>query len=212
MLEFKLAMTNFIDISRPIYSGMVVYPNNPEVNFMQVQKAGEGKNALTRIELGTHTGTHIDSPAHIHDGAEGVSVYEMNQLNGEAEVVDLSQLESVITDSDMPKTETERVLFKTRNSAGDQDEFDDNFVALDDSAAQECVKRGVKLVGLDALSIRKRGTVNKVHEILIDAGIVVLEGLWLAGVEAGGYELVCMPLKIDSDGAPVRAVLKKMDD
>ena len=82
-------------------------------------------------------------------------------------------------------------------------------MALDDSAAEECVRRGLKLVGLDALSIRKRGTKNQVHETLIDDGIVVLEGVWLADVEAGEYELICMPLKVDLDGAPVRAALRR---
>jgi len=88
-------------------------------------------------------------------------------------------------------------------------EIDDDFVALDDSAADELVRRGVKLVGLDALSIRKRGIKNRVHETLIDNDIVVLEGVWLKDAAAGEYELICLPLKVDLDGAPVRAVLRK---
>ena len=199
-----------IDITRTIHPGMAIYPKNPEVNFEQVQKVVEGKNALTRIELGAHTGTHIDAPSHIHEGAQGAFVYSLEQLNGWVDVIDLSRLKSVITADDIPETTQERILCKTRNSLADPDVFDDDFMALDDSAADELVRRGVKLVGLDALSIRKRGSENRVHETLIDNGIVVLEGVWLADVTAGEYELICLPLKVDLDGAPVRAVLRNV--
>lgn len=198
-----------VDITRPVHPGMAVYPNNPGVRFELVQRAGGGKNALTRVTLGSHTGTHIDAPSHIREGERGVSAYSLEQLCGSAEVVDVVHIQSVITAADVPPTQATRVLFRTRNSAGDPDVFDGNFVALEDSAAEELVRRGVRLVGLDALSIRRRGTVNRVHETLIEAGIVVLEGLWLAGVAAGRYELFCLPIRWDLDGAPVRAVLRK---
>lgn len=199
-----------IDITREITPEMAIYPNNPEVSFEQTQEADRenGKNALSKITLGTHTGTHIDSPRHMYPGGAGTESYALEQMNGECEVVDTSNLASVITAEDIPETDKDIVLFKTKNSLGDVSKFDDDFVALDDSAAEELVKRGVKLVGLDALSIRKRGTQNQVHETLIDAGIIILEGLWLADVTAGEYELMCLPIKWDSDGAPVRAVLK----
>lgn len=187
---------------------MAIYPNNPGVQFELVQRAGGGKNALTRVTLGTHTGTHIDAPAHIHVEGKGAFAYQLEQLCGPAEVVDVAHLESVITAADMPPTREARVLFKTRSSAGDPDVFDEDFVALDDSAAVELVRRGVRLVGLDALSIRQRSTVNRVHETLIDAGVVILEGLWLKEAAAGRYELLCLPIKWDLDGAPVRAVLR----
>ncbi|MBI4021857.1 MAG: cyclase family protein [Candidatus Andersenbacteria bacterium] len=197
-----------IDITRTVHAGMAVYPGNPGVEVERVQRAGGGKNTLSRVALGTHTGTHIDAPAHVHDGEMGALAYPLEQLCGPAEVVDLSQLASVITATDIPPTRVARVLFKTRNSAGDPGVFDEDFVALDDSAASELVRRGVRLVGLDALSIRKRGMVNRVHETFIDAGIVILEGLWLAEAVAGRYELICLPIKWDLDGAPVRAVLR----
>jgi len=197
-----------IDITRKIHPGMAIYPNNPRVDFEQKQRAGEGKNALTLIHLGSHTGTHIDAPSHIHDSGAGALEYSLDHINGPAEVVDVSQLDKVITSGDIPGTISDRVLFRTRNSLGDPDVFDDDFVALDDSAADELVRRGTRLVGLDALSIRKRGTKNRVHETLIDNGIVVLEGVWLKEVTPGRYELMCLPLKVDLDGAPVRAVLK----
>jgi len=189
---------------------MAIYPNNAGVIFEQIQRVEEGKNALSRITLGSHTGTHIDAPAHIHAEAAGALAYPLEQMNGACEVVDVSQLDNVITASDIPPTRAERVLFKTRNSAGDSNEFADDFVALDDSAANELVRRGIKLVGLDALSIRKRGTKNRVHDTLLDNHVVILEGVWLAGARAGEYELLCLPLKIDLDGALARAVLREL--
>lgn len=198
----------YIDITRTIHLGMAIYPNNPPVTMLQVQAAGAGKNALSQVTLGTHTGTHIDTPAHIHAGGAGALTYTLEQMNGTCEVVDVAQLPSVISAADIPPTTQSRILFKTRNSAGDQNTFTDDFVALDDSAAAECVRRGITVVGLDALSIRKRGTKNQVHETLINNGIVIIEGLWLADVEPGEYELLCLPIKWDLDGAPARVVLR----
>lgn len=198
-----------IDISRPIYPGMVIYPANPEVTFETHQRASADKNALTRVTLSTHTGAHIDAPAHIHEGAPGASSYPLETMVGLSQVIDLSHLASVITAADMPQTSHERILIKTKNSAGDVDVFDPNFVALDEGAAAELVRRGVKLVGLDALSIKKKGVNDATHAILLDAGVVILEGVWLKGVAAGNYELWCLPLPlVGLDGAPVRAVLR----
>jgi arylformamidase len=199
---------SMIDITRAIHPGMAIYPHNPGVMFTQTQQASAGKNALTRIELGSHTGTHIDAPSHIHEGAPGAFAYTLGELCGPCEVIDVSRLDSAIGAADIPSTAAARLLFKTRNSSENPDRFSDDFVALDDSAAEELVRRGVQLVGLDALSIRERGVQNRVHETLIDGGVVILEGLWLAGVDAGHYELLCLPLKVDLDGAPVRAVLR----
>lgn len=202
-------MAELIDISIPIHPKMVIYPNNPGVAFEHVSEVSEGANAITRMTLGTHTGTHLDAPRHVDVSARGVSAYSLEQLNGSAEVVDLTRLESVITAADLPPTQAERVILKTRNSTGDMNLFDENFVALDESAAEEIVKRGVRLIGLDALSIKKRGVRDRVHQILLSARVAILEGVWLADVAEGEYELLCLPLAVDLDGAPVRAVLRR---
>lgn len=198
-----------IDITRPIEEAMAIYPGNPAVVFKQVAEADEsvGVSGLTEIRLGSHTGTHMDAPLHIRSGEPGIGVYELEQLCGPAEVVEVG-VENVIGAADLPATTLERVLFKTSNSAGDMRVFDEDFVALDESAASELVARGVRLVGIDGLSIKKKGVKDKVHAILLDAGVVIVEGLWLAETTAGSYELWCLPLKVDLDGAPVRAVLK----
>lgn len=200
---------SLIDITRTVHPGMVIYPNNPGVAFERTQEAGEGKNALTRMTLGTHTGTHIDAPRHVDVNGKGAaSAFSLDQLCGPAEVLDISQADSVILAKDLPETHAERVLLKTKNSTGDPEVFDPDFVALDESAATEVVKRGIKLIGLDALSIKKKGVRDKTHNILLDAGVIILEGVWLADAPLGSYELLCLPLKVDLDGAPVRAVLR----
>ena len=200
----------YIDITRPIHPGMAIYPGNPSVEFKEVSSASPSTSGLTKIVLGSHTGTHIDAPSHIIEGAAGISTFSLDQLNGPVEVIDISSVETVITADDLPKNSKERVLFKTRNSQGDSNVFDEGFVALAEDAAEELVKRGVKLVGIDALSIKKKGVKDRVHAIFIDAGIVIVEGLWFADVKAGMYELLCLPLNVDLDGAPVRAVLRTL--
>ena len=198
-----------LDITRPIHPQMAIYPHNPPVQVELVHEADPGeRSALSRVTFGTHTGTHIDSPRHVYPDGAGTGVYLLDQLCGSCEVVDVSSLASVISMADIPATSTARILFKTRNSAADPNVFRDDFVALDDSAAEELVRRGVRVVGLDALSIKKRGTKNHVHETLLDAGVVIVEGLWLADVAAGEYELLCLPIKWDLDGAPCRVVLR----
>jgi len=198
-----------IDISRPINPGMAIYPGNPDVILKQISEATVTSSALTSISLGSHTGTHIDAPSHIKAGAAGVDVYPLGQFIGEVQVIDLSHIESVISSGDLTATPVSRVLIRTRNSQGDVNMFDPAFVALDESAAQEFVKRGVKLVGIDAPSIKKKGVKDKTHEILLDAGVVIVEGLWMPEVAAGTYELLCLPLPVKNlDGAPVRAMLR----
>lgn len=193
----------------PIYPGMVIYPNNPGVVFEQVSEVSGATNAITQVTLGTHTGTHLDAPRHVDVNAPGIGAYSLEQLVGPAEVANLTHVENVITAADLPPTKLERVILKTKNSQGDLNVFDENFVALDESAAQEIVKRGIRLIGLDALSIKKRGVRDRVHHILLSARVAILEGVWLAHVDAGEYELLCLPLAVDLDGAPVRAVLRR---
>lgn len=202
-----------LDITRPVHETMALYPDNPAVEFELVRDASAGGSALTRITLGSHTGTHIDAPSHIVAGAQGTGLYDLEQMNGPAVVVAVSDVAGTITAVDIPETVSsgvERVLLKTSNSAGDRDVFDPDFVAFDESAAQTFVERGVRLVGIDALSVKRRGVQDRVHQILLDAGIVILEGLWLADVLPGQYELLCLPLRVDLDGAPARAVLRTL--
>ena len=197
-----------VDITRSLRVGMAIYPGNPEVAFKQVAPADENSSAVTKIVMGSHSGTHIDAPAHITAGAAGTASYGLGQFSGPAEVIDLTAATEVISGSQLPKTTAERVLIKTINSSTGQEVFDESFVALEESAARELAERGVVLVGIDAPSIKKKGIKDQTHALLLEAGIIILEGLWLPEIEAGSYELLCLPLAVDLDGAPARAALR----
>lgn len=203
-------MSTIIDITRPIHAGMALYPGNPGVVFEQVAKAAADSSALTKISLGSHTGTHIDAPSHIKAGADGTAAYDLEPMIGPAEVIELKlKDQKIILAEDLPEITAERVVIKTRNSDGDPNVFDPDFVALDESAAQRLVDSGVQLIGIDGPSIKKKGVRDRVHAILLDANVIVLEGLWLANVSPDTYELLCLPLAVDLDGAPARVVLRQ---
>lgn len=198
-----------IDISRPIHAGMAIYPNNPSVSIRNIQKAIDGASALSEITIGSHTGTHIDALAHIDPMGSGVDAYSLDQLVGACDVIEVAYDVSVIHEVDLSQTTTPRVLIKTRNSSQNPDEFDPDFVALAEDAAQELMWRGVRLVGIDALSIKKKGVKDRVHEIFLREGVCILEGLYLADAPAGSHELLCLPLPISGiDGVPARAILR----
>ncbi|MEX1997744.1 MAG: cyclase family protein [Candidatus Andersenbacteria bacterium] len=201
----------WVDITRPINERLAIYPGNPPVHLTPHAQASATSSALTQIILGSHTGTHIDAPAHITPRGHGTAMYSLEQLCGRCVVIDLTATADTIVAADIPPVAGERVLFKTSNSAGSLEIFDPDFVALAESAAKELVARGVKLVGIDGPSVKKRGVRDTVHKMLLDAGIIIIEGLWLAEVEAGDYELLCLPLAVDLDGAPVRAVLTPLE-
>lgn len=196
------------DISRPIHAHMAIYPQNPAVNIATIREASSGKTALSEITLGSHTGTHIDAPSHIHSGGKGVDVYSLEQLIGDAQVVEIDSSVETINGKDIPPTSCERVLLKTKNSQNDINTFVDSFVALSEDGAQELLRRNIRLIGVDGFSIKKRGVADRVHELFLDAGVVIVEGLYLQQVAPGSYRLICLPLPVVGvDGAPVRAVL-----
>jgi arylformamidase len=193
-----------IDISVPIRTGMVTYPGDPEVRLERAISIADGAPAnLSRLDFGVHSGTHVDAPVHFIEGAAGAEQLPLEVLNGPCEVVAVDRLdESAVTS--VPER-AERVLFKTSNSElWASDTFPDEFERLNGAAAKALVDRGVRLVGVDYLSVGD----EEAHHALLGAGVVPIEGLDLRGVEPGSYELHCLPLRlVGSDGAPARAVL-----
>jgi arylformamidase len=199
-----LNRVQIFDVSVPLREGMVTYPGDPQVHLERAASIAEGAPVnLTRIDFGLHSGTHVDAPVHFIDGASGVDSVPLEALIGACEVVEAPDLsrESV---SRAPEGAA-RVLFKTPNSElWSRDEFADEFARLDCEAARLLVERGVRLVGVDYLSVGDEAA----HHALLEAGVVPVEGLDLRGVEPGSYELVCLPLRVvGADGAPARAVL-----
>ena len=201
-----------IDISVPITGGMVVYPGDEEVRLERVASIADGEDAnISRLSCGVHTGTHVDAPLHFFDGDIGVDGLSLDALTGPAHVVDATFVDrELAADSlrriDLP-SDTERLLFKTRNSQlWEKREFSDDFVRFNADGARALAELGVRLVGIDYLSVGDPDT----HRVLLGSGLVVLEGIDLREVEPGPYQLLCLPLRlVGSEGAPCRAVLAR---
>ncbi len=191
------------DVSVPIRPGMITYPGDPTVMLERASAIAEGALAnVSRLSFGVHTGTHVDAPVHFIDGAASTEELPLGALLGRVRVIAAESLAAnELRTLELP----ERIIFKTSNSElWARSEFTDDFLSLDGDGAQVLVERGVRVVGIDYLSIGD----EHAHRTLLAAGVVAIEGLDLRGVEPGDYELVCAPLKlVGSDGAPARVFL-----
>jgi len=209
----------WIDVTVPIRSGMVVYEGDPEVRLERTASMDRGDLAnVSRLEFGVHSGTHVDAPVHfLGDGHPGVEAIDLEALIGHALVVDLSwhdgNIDAAMVEGCGLPLRAERVLFKTRNSRlWELDRFSDEFVGVTPDGAEALLEHGVRLVGIDYLSIAPKDDPTPTHRALLAAGCVILEGLDLREVEAGAYELVCLPLLIPgSDGGPARALVRRRE-
>jgi arylformamidase len=203
------------DITLTISPEMIVWPGDPKVDIKRISSIDSGDNAnVSQISMSCHTGTHVDAPDHFMNNGKTVESLSLDLLIGRAYVLYLPDVNlitaSVLMDADIPPR-TRRLLFKTRNSdfwASGNKEFQTEFVGLSVDAAELLVDRNVKVVGIDYLSIAPYKQGKPVHTILLDAGVVVIEGLDLSRVSQGRYTLHCLPLKLGgADGAPTRAIL-----
>ena len=204
------------DITVAVRPGMPVYPGDPPVVIERLGSLAEGDLAnLSKIEFGLHTETHVDAPVHFIDGAAGVEALPLDALVGPAVVADARGIvgdidEAALAALGIPEG-TERLLLRTGNSQlWDLPAFSAEFVGITVDAARALVRRGVRLVGIDYLSIAPADEPAATHVALLSAGIVILEGIDLRSVEPGAYTLLCLPLKVaGADGAPARAILTR---
>lgn len=203
------------DITLTITPQMTVWPGDPSVNIQRISSIASGDNSnVSQMTMSCHTGTHVDAPDHFLNNGKTVEGLSLDLLVGRAYVLHLPDVSmitaSVLMQADIPPR-TRRLLFKTRNSeywTKGNGEFHTDFVGLSVDAAELLVDRNVKLVGIDYLSIAPYKMSAPVHTILLDAGIVVIEGLDLSKVSQGRYTLHCLPLKLaGADGAPTRCIL-----
>ena len=205
----------WIDVSISLREGMVVWPGDTPFAFMPDSRIADGASCNTSVvTTPTHAGTHCDAPWHFED--EGKRLHEVDPavFFGEAEVIHLPDL-AVITAADLPARKLpQRVLFKTSNS--DYDEalpFNTKFVALDLSAAERLVADGVRLVGVDYLSVAPYKNSGPTHHALLQNDVFVVEGLRLKAIPAGTCEFVVLPMPLHgADGAPCRAFVGLPDD
>ncbi|MBW1791170.1 MAG: cyclase family protein [Deltaproteobacteria bacterium] len=213
-------MMKIIDISLPLSPSLPVWPGSLgiQLNWSQRMESGDECNNSV-LNCDTHVGTHMDAPFHFLEDGETVDRLSLDILIGPAFVAYLPGAKKITPDElsglSLPAG-TERLLIRTRNSelwVSRITEFRKDFVALTTEGAQWLVDRGIRLVGVDYLSVgsyNKNGAIT--HRNLLEAGVVILEGLNLYGIDPKIYELICLPLKIvGAEGAPARAVLIKRD-
>jgi arylformamidase len=209
-------MSRIYDISVTVTPQLPVWPGDPAVELERVSKMEDGEDAnVSRMNMGVHTGTHVDAPYHFI--ADGYTVEDLpfEALVGPAVVVEIpahaDSITAAILSSVGLQPGVERVLFKTRNSrywAEAQGAFEKDYVGIAPDAAEWLVRHGVRLVGIDYLSVAPFDDPVPTHRILLGGRIVALEGLDLSEVTPGEYMLYCLPMKLGgSDGAPARAIL-----
>lgn len=200
------------DISKTLKEGLAVWPGDPEFRLSPVLRIKEGHSSnVLAIDMGTHTGTHIDAPLHVDDSGSDVTGISMLPFIGPARVIAISA-EKCLEASDLFRLDwrgVERVLFKTRASRIPEYFFDQNFVYLSEEASEFLAKKRILLVGTDGPSVDPFGSTElRCHKALIGSGAAILEGIRLGDVPEGNYNLVCLPLKLaGADGSPVRAIL-----
>jgi arylformamidase len=207
------------DVSVAVSANTPTYPGDPGIEIAEFLSLANGDPAnVSHLKFGAHTGTHVDAPAHFIAGAPRLESLNLDTLMGDVLVVqapaEARAIERELVTAYCPPG-TRRVLFKTRNSAfwGDPSgQFRTDYTYIEPAAAQALVDAGVRLVGIDYLSVERFQPERfETHEILLSNGVVIVEGLDLREVPPGSYELICLPLRLaggSGDGAPARAVLR----
>jgi arylformamidase len=210
------------DVSVPLSLTTPIYPGDPGIEIKQCRSLDSGDAAnVSLINLGLHSGTHVDAPAHFIQGGDKVDSLPLESLVGKAEVVEVPDHIRAIDERFVATNcsrGSQRILFKTRNSAfwnNSQDGFREDFTYIDPAAARRLAESGIKLVGIDYLSVEEFKSEHfGTHHALLSRKVVILEGLDLRAVPSGFYELVCLPLKIaggSGDGAPARVILRTLN-
>ena len=205
------------DISVPVRHGGLVYPGNPPISITAVQSIAQGNTAnVSRIDLGSHTGTHVDAPLHFMDGGAGVDELPLDVLIGPARLIAFGDEVMSVGEAELRRHDLRgvtRLLLRTRNSgwlASGSPEFHPDFTHVAPDGAEYLVSIGVRLVGVDYLSVEQfRSPHHRTHKTLLSNGVVIVEGLVLSEPPPGDYELYCLPMLLAGlDGAPARAVLR----
>jgi arylformamidase len=203
------------DISLSLSPQTIHWVTGTPLELIERKRMSRGDtNNSSSIRTSVHAGTHVDAPFHFVPDGLTIESLPVDLFIGPARVCEL-QPGSHITAADVRKLNIQgedRVLFKTRNShLLHKGQYDPSFAAFSVDGAQALVDAGVRLVGLDYLSVAHADEQVPVHRTFLDHGVILLEGVDLSVVPPGRYELICPPVKLaGSDGAPCRAVLREL--
>lgn len=204
-----------IDVTVPLDSNLPAYPGNTPFTLEPIKRIARGdRSNLSTIHMSAHAGTHVDAPNHFFDGAPGTEALLLDLLVGRTRVIDVPSHQSIGPDTltGIDLSEDIRLLIKTPNSRlWRSAQFHPDYVGVTEAGARYLVERGVKVLGVDYLSVeefKKPGA--PAHHVLLGGGTIVIEGLDLSDVAPGTYDMFCLPLRVvGSDGAPARVVLRR---
>lgn len=200
-----------IDVSMEISEDMICYPGNPSPEIEKYREIPEDSTTESELTFGSHTGTHVDAPSHVVEGGKSVQELELENFYGDTQVLDLTDCEEKVDAEDLEKEDISEdiVLMKTDNSSHGYEGFRKDFTYLTLEGVEHLIEQNVKTVGIDYLSLVKFEGGEKAEKVHRKANkeMKVIEGLDLRDVEPGKYTFSGTPLKIEADGAPVRAVL-----
>lgn len=205
------------DISLTLSENLPTWPGDPTIKLNKISSIQDGDMAnVTQLSATVHVGTHIDAPDHFLDNGETVEDIPLELLVGPVQVVEIPSAR-VITEEDLKiatiPAGTTRILFKTANSdiwASGITEFKEDYIGLGFDAAKYLVESGIKVVGVDYLSVAPFSDPAPTHKTLLENKILIIEGLDLSRIDPGEYTLLCLPLKIkNADGAPARVMLMR---
>lgn len=207
-----------LDVSLRLSPGLPIYPGNPAFELLPIKRRARGDSSnVSALHLGTHSGTHVDAPRHFFDDAPGVGSLPLDVLVGPCRLVHVAG-RAAVTAADLDRfdlTGVSRLLIRTDNSDAwaTAVQFNPGFVYLAEDGAKRIVELGIRLVGVDYLSVEQyKAPGAPTHHALLARRIVVVEGLNLAQAAPGDYQLMCLPLHLgDADGAPARVVLGQGD-
>jgi arylformamidase len=206
----------WIDVSATVSDGMVRWPTDPAVRIYKAETIGvHGAVAnVTAISTTAHVGTHIDAPLHFIAGGEDVASVDLKALIGPAKVFHIRDTKEInyAEIKDLGIEKGDRVLFRTRNSETDweREPFHEDYVYLATDAAKYLADKGIRCIGVDYLSLGSKDNDPEVHMLMLSVPVIIIEGLKLGNVDAGEYDMVCLPLKIQgSDGGPSRVIIRK---
>jgi arylformamidase len=204
-----------IDVSVPLDAQLPTYPHNTPFSLEPIKRIARGDSSnVSTLHMSAHTGTHVDAPRHFFDQGAGTESLALELLLGRARVIEIDSRAGIAAEDLAPLDLSDdiRVLIKTHNSRlWGSPEFHQDYVGVTESGAKYLVEHGIKLVGVDYLSVEKfHNPGAPAHHVLLGAGTIVIEGLNLHDVEPGVYEMFCLPLRVvGSDGAPARVVLRR---
>ena len=204
-----------IDVSVPLDARLPTYPHNTPFTLEPIKRIARGDSSnVSTLHMSAHTGTHVDAPRHFFDEGPGTEALPLDLLVGRARVIQIDSRAGVASEDldSIDLSDDIRVLIKTHNSRlWGSPEFHTDYVGVTESGAKHLVEHGIKVVGVDYLSVETfQNPGAPAHHVLLGSGTIVIEGLDLRDVDPGVYEMFCLPLRVvGSDGAPARVVLRR---